>query len=434
MSETMDRRSALKITAGVGMGYWLGSYARTASAQSPNEKLNLAFVGIGGRGRENLDGLASENVVALCDVDDQRADDAYEVFPTAKKYKDFRKMLADLENQIDGVVVSTPDHTHFHPAMMALTMGKHLYCEKPLAHSVSEVRTLTDLASRKGVATQLGVQRHTVSNVHRVVELIQGGAIGTVTECHCWINGDRGMPEATGPSSQVPIGLDWDLWLGPARNRPYSADYVPYKWRFWWDFGTAETGNWGCHILDLPFWALDLKYPTHVSATGPSRDAQRTPTSMTTRFIFPAQENRGEVILHWSHVKNGPDILRQHNLSAENNNTLFIGSDGMLLCGFNQLKLYPEEQFSTYQPPGQSIPDSPGFYQEWIQACKGGPQATCHFDYSGPLTETVLLGNIAHRAGSEFTWDARHLNTCGNTSAQPYVHSEFRNGWDPVSV
>ncbi len=434
MTHKMDRRNALKITAGVGMGYWLGSCARIAPAQSPNEKLNLAFVGIGGRGRANLDGLAGENIVALCDVDDQRAGDAYEVYPTARKYKDFRKMLTDLENQIDGVVVSTPDHTHFHTALMALTMGKHLYCEKPLAHSVSEVRTLTDLASRKGVATQLGIQRHAQSNVHRVVELIQGGAIGKVTECHCWVDDDRGMPAATGPSSQIFAGLDWDLWLGPARDRPYSVDYVPYNWRFWWDFGTGETGNWGCHILDLPFWALDLKYPTHVSATGPARDPQRTPTSMTTRFIFPASGNREEVALHWSHAKNGPDIVRQHNLSAENNNTLFIGSAGMLLCGFDQLKLYPEEHFSTYQPPGQSIPDSPGFYQEWTQACKGGRQTTCHFDYSGPLTETVLLGNVAYRAGSEFTWDATHLKTRGNASAQPYVHSEFRNGWDPVSV
>ena len=226
MTRKIDRRNALKFTAGLGMGYWVGPCATTAPSQSPNEKLNLAFVGIGGRGRVNLDALARENVVALWDVDDQRAGDAYEVYPTARKYKDFRKMLTDLDNQIDGVVVSTPDHTHFHPSLMALSRGKHLYCEKPLAHSVSEVRTLTQLASQKGVATQLGVQRHARSNVHRVVELIQGGAIGNVTECHCWIGGNRGMPEVSAPVSKIPAGLDWDLWLGPATDRPYSADYL----------------------------------------------------------------------------------------------------------------------------------------------------------------------------------------------------------------
>ena len=433
MTRKIDRRNALKLTAGLGMGYWMGTCGTTAPAQSPNEKLNLAFVGIGGRGRVNLDALASENVVALCDVDDQRAGDAYEVYPTARKYKDFRKMLTDLDNQIDGVVVSTPDHTHFHPSLMALSRGKHLYCEKPLAHSVSEVRTLTQLASQKGVATQLGVQRHARSNVHRIVELIQGGAIGDITECHCWIRGNRGMPEVSAPVSEIPAGLDWDLWLGPATDRPYSADYVPYNWRFWWDIGTAETGNFGCHILDLPFWALDLKYPSHVSATGPAPDEQRTPKSMATRFVFPPSGNRKEISLHWYHADNGPDILRQHNLSAENNNSLFIGSEGMLLCGFNQLKLYPEEKFASYRPPEPSIPPSPGFYQEWIQACKGGPRATCHFDYAGPLTETVLLGNVAYRAESEFTWDAQHLTTVGNPSAQSYVHSAYRSGWDPVS-
>lgn len=429
MTRKLDRRQAAKLAALAGVGFWTGTGSTSRAERSPNEKLNLAFIGIGGRGRANLDALAGENVVALCDVDDERAGDAYVNFPQARKFTDFRQMLEVMEKQIDGVVVSTPDHTHFHPAMLALGMGKHLYCEKPMAHSVYEVRAMTRLAAEQGVATQLGVQRHTIDNVHRVVELIQAGAIGDVTACHCWISGDRGMPEVTGPSSKIPPGLNWDLWLGPARDRSYSPDYVPYKWRFWWDFGTGETGNWGCHTLDIPFWALNLTAPTRLFGAGPERDPQRTPKSMRTRLDFPASDARPPVSLHWYHAANGPEILAEHNLPAKGNNTLFIGTQGMLLCGFGQRALYPQEKFADYESPARTIPDSPGFHREWIQACGGGPAATCHFDYSGPLSEAVLLGNVAYRAGGEFQWDAAQLKTLGSDTAQSYIQTEYRPGW-----
>jgi predicted dehydrogenase len=420
----------IKTSAALASGVWLGTNAASRADDSPNEKLNIACIGIGGRGGANLNGLKSQNIVALCDVDRSRAGKAYERFPQAKQYWDFRKMLDQLDKQIDAVVISTPDHTHFHPAMMAMGMGKHCYCEKPMAHSVWETRQMTQLAKTAGVATQLGVQRHTIKNIHRVVELINAGAIGTVKEVHCWIGGTRGMPDVPTDQPPVPSHLKWDLWLGPAEARPYHPTYCPYGWRFWWDFGTGETGNWGCHILDIPFWALDLTYPTRVEGSGPPVDPERSPKSMTTKFAFPASGSRPGVTLHWYHAAKGPEILRALGLSASGNNTLFIGDAGMLLCGFGQRKLLPEDKFADYREPEPSIPDSSGFYNEWIEACKGGVAATCDFDYSGPLAETVLLGNVAYRAGGSFQWDAQTLTVGGNSAAAELIRTPFRKGWE----
>lgn len=430
MSRPLHRRDALRTTAALATGFWLGSSASGRADSSPNEKLNIACIGVGGRGSANLGGVKSQNIVALCDVDRERGAKAFQQFPQAKSYWDFRKMLDEMDKQIDAVVVSTPDHTHFHPAMMAMEMGKHLYCEKPMAHSVWEARQMTELAKTKGLATQLGVQRHTIGNVHRVVEAIQAGVIGQVTDVYSWIGGTRGMPAVPTDRPEVPSHLNWDLWLGPAEERPYHPTYCPYGWRFWWDFGTGETGNWGCHILDIPFWALDLKYPTHVEGSGPPVDPERSPKSMTTRFTFPAKAGRGPVTLHWSHSAKGPDILRERKLPGGGNNTLFVGTEGMLLCGFGKHKLYPEEKFADYRAPAKSIPDSPGFHNEWIAACKGGEAATCDFAYSGPLAETVLLGNVAYRASGKFQWDAETLTVTGSDAAAALIRKPFRKGWE----
>ena len=289
---------------------------------------------------------------------------------------------------------------------------------------------MTDLARKQKVATQLGVQRHTIPNVHRVVELIQAGAIGTVTEVHSWIGGTRGMSKIPTDKPEVPAHLDWNLWQGPVAPRPYHSTYCPYGWRFWWDYGTGETGNWGCHILDIPFWALDLDYPTHVSASGPPVHSLTTPRSMATHMKFPSKGDRPEVMLHWYHAQKGPDILRKHGLSAGGNNTLFIGSEGMLLCGFSKRKLLPEAKFKGAKIEVKKVADSPGFYREWTAAIRGGGPATCHFDYSGPLTETVLLGNVAYRAGGDgFGWDHKTLTATGNPRASGLIKPAFRAGW-----
>ncbi len=430
MSTRFSRRDALKTVAALGAGYWIAGDACAADeSQSPNEKLNIAVIGIGGRGAANLAGVAGENIVALCDVDDVRAGNAYERFPKAKKFYDFRRLYDELENQIDAVVISTPDHTHFHPAMMAMRMGKHCYCEKPMAHSVAEVRAMTELARKMKVATQLGVQRHTMENMHRVVELIQSGAIGEVKECHSWIGGDRGMPPIPTGTPPVPATLKWDLWLGPAAERPYHSTYAPYGWRFWWNFGTGETGNWGCHILDIPYWALGLTQPNRVDAGDRKPHPQTTPKEMATRFEFPASGGREPVVLYWYHTKSGPPILAKLGINGSGANNLFIGSQGMLLCGFNMRKLLPEKDFAGHEPPAKTISKSPGFYKEWISACKGGPAATCNFDYTGPMSETVLLGNVAYRAGG-FDWDAANLKPAGNGKAESLIHSQYRKGWE----
>jgi predicted dehydrogenase len=399
------------------------------SGASPNEKLNIALVGVGGQGGSNLNQVASQNIVALCDVDQRRAGNAFTRFPAARQYRDFRRMFDELANRIDAVVVSTPDHTHFHPSMIALQLGKHLYCEKPMAHTVWEIRQMTELAAKMGVATQLGVQRHTLENVHRVVEWIQAGAIGKVTECHCWIDGDRGMPDVP-PEQPVPDYVDWDLWLGPAPPRSFSSTICPYGWRFWWDYGTGETGNWGCHILDIPFWALGLKYPSRVEASGPPVDPARTPKSMSVKYEFRQTAEQPAVDLYWYHAAQGPPILRERGLPHEGHNTLFVGSQGMLLCGFGRRRLYPEAKFADWQPPPHAIADSPGFHQEWFAACKGGPAATCDFRYSGPLSETVILGNVAYRAQGGFDWSAAELRTSGNSAAEERLRPSFRRGWE----
>jgi hypothetical protein len=237
------------------------------------------------------------------------------------------------------------------------------------------------------------------------------------------------MPKVPDDRPPVPSHLDWDLWIGPAKFRSYHSAYCPYGWRFWWDYGTGETGNWGCHILDIPYWALDLKYPTKVEASGPPIDPDRTPTSMRATFAFPARGDRPPVTLHWYHAAKGPDILRKHDLPEKGNNTLFIGSRGMLLCGFDSRELLPKEAFAGFKPPKPFIPDSPGFHKEFVLACRGGPAATCAFDYSGPMAETALLGNVAYRAGG-FEWDAATLTPKGNDKARLLIREAFREGWD----
>lgn len=424
----LNRRNTLKTLVAAGsLGYHAGGFSGVAKAVGPNEKLNLACIGVGGRGAANVSGVSSQNLVAFVDVDESRAAGAYTKHPKTARFKDFRVMLDRLGSKLDGVVISTPDHAHFHPAYSAMQLGLHVYLEKPLAHNVWETRTLTELAKAKNLATQLGAQRHAMENMHRVVELVQRGAIGDVSTVHCWVGGNRGMPSIPADRPAVPATLDYDLWVGPAKFRPYHPTHCPYGWRFWWDYGTGETGNWGCHILDIPYWALGLRYPSQVDAAGPEVDEERTPKSMKVTYKFDKTNQGNSVELHWDHGV--PAILKEYGLSEKGNNTLFVGDKGMLLCGFGQRSLLPESQYVNFKDPEPFIEDSPGFHQEWISACKGGPAATCNFDYSGPLAETVLLGNVAYRKGG-FRWDSEQLLTMGNEQAQRLIQEPYRKGWE----
>lgn len=427
MAIRIQRRSALKAASALAAGIAVGSSRSRAVLNGPSEKLNLAFIGVGGRGEANVMALDQQNMVAFADVDDRRAGKMYEKYSGVRRFRDYRTMLDKIGSQLDGIVISTPDHTHFHPAWASMQLGLHVYLEKPLAHDVHETRTLTNYARANNLATQLGAQRHAMDNMHRVVELIQAGAIGDVTEVYSWVRGERGMPEIPTDRPAVPESLDYDLWIGPAKFRPYHPSFCPYGWRFWWDYGTGETGNWGCHILDIPFWALGLKYPTRVDGGGPPVDADRSPRSMQVTYRFPARDGKPPVTLHWSHGV--PEIIGKLDLQPKGNNTLFLGSDGMLLCGFNKRKLLPEEQFDGSQAPAQTIPDSPGFHQEWVNACRGEGPSTCDFSYSGPLAEAVLLGNVAYRAGG-FDWDYAHMSTGSNRQAHQLLKTEYRRGWE----
>jgi len=278
----------------------------------------------------------------------------------------------------------------------------------------------------------LGNQRHAHDGMRRTVEAVRAGVIGQVKEAYCFIGGSRGMPSVPTEFPPVPSHLDWDLWLGPAKDRPYSPEYCPYKWRFWWDFGTAETGNWGCHILDIPFWALKLKYPKRVDLdvvpAAADIDPQRTPKSMKTRLEFPAEEGHGELALHWWHTSSTKEVFEKYKADG-GGNTLFIGEKGTITAGFNG---YKAKMFdgSTPEKPEETIPKSPGFHREWINACKGGPRSTCDFvDYSGPLAESVLLANAAFRAGGGFDWNAKEFKSSGNSKADEYIFPDFREGW-----
>jgi len=430
MSDRLTRREMLRNTTWAGIGVWTAANTGVLrAADSPNEKLNIAGIGVGGQGGWDLGNCASENVVAVCDVDDRRAAGSYTRFPEAKRYRDFRKMLEEMDRQIDAVVVGTPDHTHAPPAVMAMRMGKHCYCEKPLAHSVHEVRTMIELANKNKLATQMGTQIHAGTNYRRVVELIQSGAIGPVSEVHVWhpvAYGGSGRPKDTPP---VPKELDWDLWLGPAPYRPYHPCYVPGAWRSWWDFGSGGLGDFGCHYMDLPYWALKLRHPTTIEAEGPPVQEENTSPGLIVRYELPARDQLPPVTMTWYDGGKRPPFLAERNIPAWGAAVLFIGQNGMLIADYGQHKLLPESQFAGFKPPEPTIPNSIGHHAEWIQACKQGGPTTCNFDYSGTLTETVLLGNVAYRVGKKLQWDPVALKATNCPEADKYIRKQYRQGW-----
>jgi predicted dehydrogenase len=427
----LHRRQLLRHAGLAGIGVWTAAKSwASPPAGSPSEKLNLAGIGVGGQGGWDIGECASQNVVALCDVDDRRAAVSYERFPKAKRFRDFRKMLDAIGAQIDAVVVGTPDHIHAPAACRAMRMGKHCYCEKPLAHSVAEVRTLIDLARRNRLATQMGTQIHAQSNYRRVVEIVQSGAIGPVAEVHVWHpvaygGGDR--PKETPP---VPPGLDWNLWLGPAPLRPYHPCYCPGIWRSWWDFGTGGLGDFGCHYMDLPFWALGLRHPTTVETVGPPIHPERTSPGLIVRYQFPARGSLPPVAMTWYDGGRRPGFLAERKIPDWGAEVLFIGEKGMLIADYGRHQLLPEAQYADFRRPEPTIPNSIGHHAEWIRACKTGGPTTCNFDYSGTLAEAVLLGIVAYRVGQKLQWDAKHLKAVGCPEADRFLHKAYRKGWE----
>ncbi len=403
---------------------------------SANDKLNIAGIGVGGMGLNYLENAASENIIALCDVDDTYAAKAYRTFPKARRYNDFRIML-EKEKEIDAVMIGTPDHTHAIITMLALDMGKHVYCAKPLTRTISEARTLTEKAGNAGVATQVSMQSNASEDHRLLAEWIRDGAIGPVREVHIWSNRPiwpQGLkrPEA---APATPPTLNWDLWIGPAPIRPYHPAYHPFKWRGWWDFGTGALGDMGCHGFDPIFRALKLGHPTNVEASSTKLYPDTAPLASIVHYDFPARDDMPAVKLTWYDggiEPERPRILEAgRKMGANYGGILFIGDDGMIMCGGigDSPRIIPEKKMQEYTLPEQRIPRSIGHYQEWIEACKGGEPAGCNFDYAGPLTEIVLLGNIAIRTGKKILWDEKNLKITNDDAANQYLSEPYHNGW-----
>jgi predicted dehydrogenase len=419
-----------------------GLEARTASLKragykSPNEKLNIAGIGVGGKGYGDINSCATENIVALCDPDEVRAARTFDRYPKATRYKDFRQML-DKEKSIDAVVVATPDHVHGVAAASAIQRGLHVYVQKPMTRTIWEARKLTELARKHKVATQMGNQGHSNLGTRQLCEMIWAGEIGAVREVHAW--SDRPIwpqgIEAPLPEEPVPSTLDWDVWLGPAPKRAYNKGYVPFKWRGWFDHGCGALGDMACHILDPVNWALRLGAPSSVECVKlEKKNTQTFPTKSVIRFEFPARANMPPLTLYWYDgglmpprpAGIGPGV----KLGDGSNGSLFIGEKGIITTGTygEKTRLLPDEKMAGYKFPDPFLTRSPGHYRDWIRAAKGGEKSCSNFDYAGPFTEWVLLGTLAVRFEGKLLWDSQRLKVTNVAEANALVKPRYRKGW-----
>lgn len=443
-STHLSRRDFLA-SAGVAVG--AAAMPSLLFSQSPNEKLNLAFIGVGGRGLANLNTITragSDNVVAICDVNATSLGKAKERFPKARAYADFRKLYENAKD-FDAVVVSTTEHTHAYATMPALKMGKHVYCEKPLTRDVGECRKITQAAASASVATQMGTQIHGMPNYRRVVELIQSGAIGNVSEVHVWVSRAWGLQseeeakqnrdrvfitERPKEAMKPPADLDWELWIGPAPYRPYHSVYLPGpNWYRWWDFGNGTMSDLGSHWIDLPFWALKLDAPLTVESSGAEPHPEIAPASMVAKYEYGPRGDMPASTLTWYQGTYKPKIWEEKGIPQWGNGVLFIGEKGMLLSDYHKHVLLPEDEFKSHKGPEPFLPVSPGQHQEWLIACKTGKPTGSPFSYSGPLTEANHLGNVAFRAGKKIEWDAENMLVKNCPDANQFISREPRKGW-----
>ncbi len=435
MSKKLNRRELLKGAAAGGVGLLILRSSKSAFAYEANGKLNVAVIGCGGRGGGNLHGIgATENIVALCDVDSNAIAAGAKDFPKAKHYTDIRRLLDEMGSQIDAVAVSTPDHTHAPAAVMAVKMGKHCYCEKPLAHSVWEARVMRDTARQHKVATQMGNQGTAEPGFREAVEVVRSGAIGQVYQILVWSNRPiwpQGMPAPSG-ATPVPKELAWDDWLGPAAARPYSPEYLPFKWRGWVDFGTGALGDMGCHTVNMPFMSLNLRNPISVTAKAIDKTDVAYPKQSIVEWSFPQRGDLRAARMTWYDGGLKPDKSVLDGRELPGSGVLLLGEKGKLFSPDDygsSYQLLPKEQFANFQKPPQTLPRSPGHYAEWIRACKGGEAAMSNFDYASALTETILLGNLAIVTGKPIYWDSDNMRAIGCPEADAHIHPAYRTGW-----
>ena len=429
-SSTRTRRQFLQETATLAAGMSLSwphvSQAATRKVAA-NDKLAIGIIGAGGRGWDNLQELQSERIVAIADVDDERASQAFKKFPDAATYRDFRKML-DKEKSLDAVVVSTPDHMHAVAAITAMRRGLHVYCEKPLARTIYEARRMSEVAQETGVVTQMGQQGHAMEGSRRAVEVVRSGAIGDVRELHVWTDRPAGWwpqgEERPKESPPVPKTLDWEVWLGPAPFRPYNPVYVPFKWRGRWDFGTGPIG-------------LGLPTSAEVVSTSPKTD-DCPPLESTIEIQYPARGSAPPVKLLFYDGKRLPPSDLFHGEAITDNGSLMIGTKGTLYTrtwhgGENaedMFLLLPKKEFIGYALPSPTLPRTKEHHLEWINACKGGPPTQSNFAYASKLTEGLLVGLLAVRVGKRIVWDEKQMRATGCPEADGFIRPKFRSGWE----
>ncbi len=448
-SSHLSRRDFLKHAAVVAGGSLAAPLILAKPVTGANDKLNLAWVGFGNMGGGDLSNCAGgNNVVALCDCDQNVLDRGSKTFPEAKLFKDFRIMLTEMGDRIDAVGVGTPDHTHFAVAFMAMSLGKHVFVEKPLAHSLWQARTLRNLAAKKGLVTQMGNQGHASEGARLIKEWYQAGLIGEVREVIAWTDrpksgwGFNGNVMTGFPNPEpVPQGFDWDLWLGPYdRKIGFSRAFHPTTWRPWWDFGCGGLGDIGCHTIDTPFWALDLGAPEKVEVEMKGEvNPIHTPNGSIVTFHFPARGNKPPVKLKWYEGPSVPAAPAGFDLDAPG------GEGGMIMVGENggifhpgmrpdSPQLYPKSRWEAYRASGnqqvaKTLPRTHGIHRDWIDAIKNGTKSCSDFSYAGSLTETIILGTLAIRTGGTVGWNAAKLEISGNPAASKLINPEARKGW-----
>jgi predicted dehydrogenase len=414
---------------------------------SPNEKVNLAGIGVGGMGSGDIRNCAGHkdlcNVVALCDVDWKRAEETFYHLKDAKKFKDYRVMLEEMGDEIDACTISTPDHTHAPAAYTAMMMGKHVRVQKPLTHTIAEARLLTRIAEETGVTTAMGNQGHSGDGVRELCEMVWAGAVGDVKEAHIWTNRPvwpQGITKPF-PKEAVPDTMDWDLWLGTAPMRDYNHKYAPFNWRGWWDFGCGAIGDMACHIMDPAFWSLKLgeasSYTVEVVEEKRMND-QTGPIRSTIKYQFPARAGMPPVDVYWYDGKGNlpprpADVPADAKLGDGDNGSLFIGTDGYLTTGCygGGSRLLPEEKMNDYTKPDPVIPRIPNedSYGHWLNAIRTGEKAISSFDYAGPLTEVANMGNVALFAGEKIAFDVKSMEITNSSGANKYLTKKYRRGW-----
>lgn len=445
MKKRGDRRSFLKSSAAVGMGYWVIPGVSVTRADSPNEKINFACIGVGGKGDSDTNDAGHfGNIVALCDIDDNRLNKMGEKYPNAKKFNDYRKMLEEMGNQIDAVTVSTPDHTHAPASVMAMRMGKHCFCQKPLTWSVEEARVMRELAVEKKLATQMGNQGTAHDGFREGIEVIQSGALGPIQEIHVWTNRPvwpQGIKRPTATPG-IPNHVHWYEFLGPAHDRPYHPSYAPFNWRGWLDFGTGALGDMACHTLNIAFHALQLVDPQTIEVVDTSGivDNETFPKWSIIRTEFGPRGELPPLTMTWYDGGHGlppekrvPDALLQGE-PRPGSGLLLVGKEGSFFSKNDygsEYVLLAKEKFQDLKKPEPRLPRVGGnHFKEFVDSIKGGPPAMSNFEAAGRLTETVLLGVVALRAGTKIEWDPVNMKAKGCPQADQYIRRDYRKGWE----